>query len=487
MYASHHPHPTIVSQYGSHRGGVHAVRFRPQMKHLVSGGSDCAVYLWSLHCRPNLRHPVVRPYRFLGHTGPVYSVAVSPNDNLVASGSQDRSIRLWLPTVEGKSTAIKGHTGPVRTVNFNHDGRFLISGSDDKTIKLWKVNNQKFVFALSGHMNWVRSAEFNADARLILSGSDDKSIRLWDVEKHECIQQFQDVLGMVNSLRFHPDNSCVASGNSDHCIQIWDIRSKNLIQHYAANTGAVNSVCFHPSGNYLLSSCDDATLKIWDLREGQIVFTLQGHDGATQSAEFSASGEYFASGSSDEHVLLWRTNIDFAGCTPDKELVADEEVAHILCSACKCVCTHSSNEPAIHCPKRVKSFQTVAGKGASACKSSSLPPSKGADIPVDHPGELSEEITSKAKVHPINRRRSNTNNGKEGSLTARLKTSPVSSIPDVKSFESTLENICHQLSVLTRTVALFEERLSHSEKKLTRLEGIASQVTTDEESEEYRD
>ncbi|KAL2622430.1 hypothetical protein R1flu_002635 [Riccia fluitans] len=477
---SHQPHPTIVSQYRSHRGGVHAVRFRPQMKHLVSGGSDCAVYLWSLHCRPNLRHPVVRPYRFLGHNGSVYSVAVSPCDKLVASGSQDRSIRLWLPTVEGKSSVIKGHTGPVRSVNFNHDGRFLLSGSDDKTIKLWKVSNQKFVCALSGHINWVRSAEFNPDGRLILSGSDDKSIRLWDVEKHECVQQFQDVLGMVNSVRFHPDNSCIASGNSDHCIQMWDIRSKNLIQHYAANTGAVNSVCFHPSGNYLLSSCDDATLKIWDLREGQIVFTLQGHDGSTQAAEFSPSGEYFASGSSDEHVLLWRTNIDFTGYQSDRGQIAEEE--RILCSACKCVCTDSSNEAAgIHCPKRMKTFQTLELKG-SACDKSAMSPPSIKDTYVR--GELcdahqrSEETASKAKTHSSsNRQRFHTNECKDGGLTTRAKTSPT---VDIKSFESTLENICHQLGVLTRTVALFEERLSHSEKKLTRLERISSQDTPDE-------
>jgi centriolar protein POC1 len=59
--------PVILASYGSHRGGVNALHFRPHMKHVVSGGADSAVLLWSLHCRPNLRHPVVRPYRFLGH------------------------------------------------------------------------------------------------------------------------------------------------------------------------------------------------------------------------------------------------------------------------------------------------------------------------------------------------------------------------------------------------------------------------------------
>ncbi|BBN09281.1 centriolar protein POC1 [Marchantia polymorpha subsp. ruderalis] len=535
-------HPTIVSQYGSHRGGVHAVHFRPQMKHLVSGGNDNAVYLWSLHCRPNLRHPVVRPFRFLGHNGPVYSVAVSPCDDLVASGSQDKSIRLWIPTVEGKCSVIKGHTGPVRTVNFSHDGHFLLSGSDDKTIKIWKVKNQKFVCALSGHMNWVRSAEFNADRRLILSGSDDKSVRLWDVERRECVQQFSDVLGLVNSARFHPDNCCVASGNSDHCIQMWDVRSKHLIQHYAANAGAVNSVCFHPSGNYLLSSCDDATLKIWDLREGQIVFTLQGHDGATNSAEFSSSGEYFASGSADEHVLLWRTNIDLTGRQPERGFVDKEIVGHALCSACNCVCTSPPNGGGIHCPYSLNSSPSAfCRESSSPCKLPSSPtpldnavvsssreseigcPNQtedekvrvkvhqpeskpemmngyhstsaevnGSDLDV-HQRHASSNLISKSSIKVDVNRRSCLKAGSTilpsrrkrpcGTPRARSPAVLPHSASDRKAVGSTLKQICHQLSVLTKTVALFEERLSHSEDKMIRFEKISGDATPNEDAE----
>jgi hypothetical protein len=60
-------HPTMLTQYGSQKGGVCAVAFRHNMKHLVSGGGDGSVFLWSMHCRPNLRHPNVRPYRYVGH------------------------------------------------------------------------------------------------------------------------------------------------------------------------------------------------------------------------------------------------------------------------------------------------------------------------------------------------------------------------------------------------------------------------------------
>uniref|UniRef100_A0A7I4B151 Uncharacterized protein n=1 Tax=Physcomitrium patens TaxID=3218 RepID=A0A7I4B151_PHYPA len=281
--------------YGCHKGGVNSLHFRPHMKHVVSGGADSVVLLWSLHCRPNLRHPVVRPYRFLGHQviilpqrfenfsfekigtdtgcrnapsisdrtgyppmGPVYSVAVSPLDNLVASGSKDKTVRLWLPTVEAKSSVIKAHGGAVRTVAFSHDGQCLLSGSDDKTIKIWMVQGQKFLSTLIGHINWVRSAEFSPDnsadvssvigCRRIVSGSDDRTVRLWDLERHECIQQFNDGMGLINSVRFHPNGCLLGTGGSDNCVQVFQClpsMSSNLQHQYHAQ---FTQIC---TANYL--------------------------------------------------------------------------------------------------------------------------------------------------------------------------------------------------------------------------------------------
>jgi WD40 repeat protein len=66
-------------------------------------------------------------------------------------------------------------------VAFSPDGRLLASGSDDKTIKLWEVASGSLVRTLSGHTNDVRSVAFSPDGRLLASGSDDKTIKLWDI------------------------------------------------------------------------------------------------------------------------------------------------------------------------------------------------------------------------------------------------------------------------------------------------------------------
>jgi centriolar protein POC1 len=120
------------------------------LKQVVSSSLDGTLMVWNFK-------PSLRPYRFIGHSGPIYDMAVSPNGQVIASASADETVRIWTNTVEGHSKVIKSHSAPVKSVAFSTDGSLLLSGSDDKTLKVFQVNDRKFQFSITAHANWIRS------------------------------------------------------------------------------------------------------------------------------------------------------------------------------------------------------------------------------------------------------------------------------------------------------------------------------------------
>ena len=95
----------------------------------MSGSLDGSVVVWNFA-------PKLRAFRYIGHTDAVHSVAYDGVNNLVATASKDKTVRLWTPTAAGRSTVIKAHTAAVRCCAFSQNGRMLATCSDDKTVKV---------------------------------------------------------------------------------------------------------------------------------------------------------------------------------------------------------------------------------------------------------------------------------------------------------------------------------------------------------------
>ncbi|MFN6099353.1 MAG: protein kinase domain-containing protein, partial [Dolichospermum sp.] len=200
-----------------------------------------------------------------GHSYSVNSVAYSPDGQTVASGSWDKTIKLWNVKTGNLLQTLEGHSYSVYSVAYSPDGQTVASGSWDKTIKLWNVNTGNLLQTLKGHSSSVSSVAYSPDGQTLASGSEDKTIKMWNVHTGNLLQTLEGNTKPVNSEAYSPDGQTVASGSTDKTINLWNVKTGKLLQTFNGHSNWVTSVAYSPDGQTLASGSWDKTIKIWQI------------------------------------------------------------------------------------------------------------------------------------------------------------------------------------------------------------------------------
>ncbi|MDJ0547443.1 MAG: serine/threonine-protein kinase [Microcystis sp. M53601_WE4] len=281
-----------------HSGQVYSLAYSPDGRYLASGSSDKTIKIWETATGTELR-------TLTGHSMTVWSVAYSPDGRYLASGSLDKTIKIW-EVATGKVRTLTGHYMTFWSVAYSPDGRYLASGSSDKTIKIWETATGKELRTLAGHSKGVWSVVYSPDGRYLASGSSDKTIKIWEVATGQELRTLTGQSEGVLSVAYSPDGRYLASGIGDGAIKIWEVATVRELRTPTRHSEVVRSVAYSPDGRYLASGSQDKTIKIWEVATGNELRTLTGHSETVFSVAYSPDGRYLASGSADKTIKIWR-------------------------------------------------------------------------------------------------------------------------------------------------------------------------------------
>jgi WD40 repeat protein len=234
------------------------------------------------------------------HTESIRSVHFSPDNNMLATGSDDKTVHIWDVAANECTNILKGHTMGVISVFFSPDGAKLVSGSCDQTICIWNLAISRCIGTIQVH-SAVHSLCYSVDGTLLAYPSR-KSISIINAQTYKRVQAITTD-NFINAIALSADNTKVIAGGDAKKVQIFDISQGTCLQEFNGHSEKVNSVCFVPNTNntHFLSS-SDKTIRFWDFGKNRSTHIIKG---TGPISAISADGTLIASVASANTLKLY--------------------------------------------------------------------------------------------------------------------------------------------------------------------------------------
>ena len=317
-------------------GFLNAMAFSPDGKTLAVGARETGV-VWNVASGKRL--PMLK-----GHQKGINAVAFFPNGNLVATSSDDNTIRVWEVKSGKEEATLRGHSGAVEgmavfpegaslalasvgetvvklwdqasweppklprsaminALAFSPDGELLASGTYGEAT-VWKVTSGQLFASLYEHTSQVNAVAFSPDSKTIAIGSHDRTLKLWGVESKK-IEETLSFPQEISSVGFSPDGKSFVVGTADGSAKLFDTASRKELLTFSGHSAKVTAVAFFRDGKRLATSSEDSKVKLWEIASGSELASIEGHNGGATALALSPDGTTLASGSGDGLVRLW--------------------------------------------------------------------------------------------------------------------------------------------------------------------------------------
>ncbi|VAH09846.1 unnamed protein product [Triticum turgidum subsp. durum] len=243
---------------------------------------------------------------FAGHSNTVTCGDFTPDGELICSGSDDATLRIWDRESAHCSHVVGGHgfhTQGLTCLAITWDSQSIVTGSQDSSVHIVSIKSGQVVGALVGHTNSVECIGISPRYCFFVIRSWNECWRLYD----RSVAQYNTYGLPIDLASFTPvvcRYNWVATGSIDQTLIIWDL-THQAIRSVCEHDDGVTCLAWIGSSRYVASGCIDGTVRVWDSLSGELARILSGHRDVVQSLAVSADCNSIVSVSSDKSARVF--------------------------------------------------------------------------------------------------------------------------------------------------------------------------------------
>ena len=308
-----------------HTGAVKSVAFSPDGTRVATGGRDGTARIWDTRTGALIKK-ISRDESegYVNFDSVCFNKDGSRIVTLESTGGVEQIVKILNAKTGDTLVALgtsEGHNDVVTSIALSPDETRVVTGSYDDTAKIWDVGSGALLKTLNGHRNDVTSVVFSRDGSRIVTGSEDKTAKVWDAYTGEPLKTLTDHAGAVTSVAFSPDGSRIVTGSTDKTAKVWDAHTGEPLKTVEGHSGEVGDVAFSPDGLFIITASEDRTARIWDAKkERGLIKTLNVGDGEVDNAIVSPNGAWISTVSTNypAHSLnMWNAKTNESTFTVD--------------------------------------------------------------------------------------------------------------------------------------------------------------------------